>query len=290
MKRTYMWWAAGIVLVAVTAWQVQANGAKRTMPAPRPVAQEATVVAEGRVVAYPGAEVTVGTDVAGTLLRVCVVENQQVRAGEVIAEIRADDLRAALAEAEANVAKAQADVRFAEVEASRSERLAAADLDTRQALDRAVHQRDVARAAQAQAQADVQRLRAELAKTRIVAPVSGTVVQRYADGGETVAAGASLVRIADLRRTRIEAEVDEFDAGRVRRGAVATIAAEGFDGQRWSGHVEDVPGAVMPRQLTPSDPGRPTDTRVLLVKIAPDAATPLKLGQRVEVTIRRSAS
>ncbi|HVH07318.1 MAG TPA: hypothetical protein VNE71_15100, partial [Myxococcota bacterium] len=39
------------------------------------------------------------------------------------------------------------------------------------------------------------------------------------------------------------------------------------------------------RRLKPQDPGKPEDTRVLLVKIAFQEATPLKLGQRVEVRI-----
>ena len=42
---------------------------------------------------------------------------------------------------------------------------------------------------------------------------------------------------------------------------------------------------MVPRRLKPQDPCRPSDTRALLVKIALAETTPLKLGQRVEVTI-----
>jgi hypothetical protein len=49
--------------------------------------------------------------------------------------------------------------------------------------------------------------------------------------------------------------------------------------------VEEIPDAVMARRLKPQDPGRPSDTKVLLVKIALGGKTPLKLGQRVEVAI-----
>ena len=93
--------------------------------------------------------------------------------------------------------------------------------------------------------------------------------------------------IADLKRVRIEAEVDEFDAGRVALGAPVVVRAEGYDGQSWRGRVEEIPDAVSGRKLKPQDPGRPQDTRVLLVKVALDQATPLKLGQRVEVEIGR---
>ncbi|MES1210824.1 MAG: hypothetical protein ABUL63_00690, partial [Acidobacteriota bacterium] len=84
---------------------------------------------------------------------------------------------------------------------------------------------------------------------------------------------------------RIEAEVDEFDAGRVTLGSIVKVTAEGFAGQSWKGTVEEIPDAVVGRRLKPQDPGRPSDTRVLLVKVALGEATPLKLGQRVEVEI-----
>ena len=49
--------------------------------------------------------------------------------------------------------------------------------------------------------------------------------------------------------------------------------------------MEEIPDAVVGRRLKPQDPGKPEDTRVLLVKIALSEPTPLKLGQRVEIRI-----
>ena len=98
-------------------------------------------------------------------------------------------------------------------------------------------------------------------------------------------ATARLATIADLKRIRIEAEVDEFDAGNVTLGADVRISAEGFPNQSWRGYVEEIPNSVVARKIKPEDPGRPIDTRVLLAKIAFKEATPLKLGQRVEVEI-----
>ena len=88
-------------------------------------------------------------------------------------------------------------------------------------------------------------------------------------------------------RTRVEAEVDEFDAGAIGLGAPVEVTAEGHDGVRWAARVEELPDSVVPRRLRPQDPGKPSDTRVLLVKIQLAEATPLKLGQRVEVAIAR---
>ena len=61
--------------------------------------------------------------------------------------------------------------------------------------------------------------------------------------------------------------------------------AEGYDGKAWRGKVEEIPDSVVGRRLKPQDPGKPEDTRVLLVKIALLEPTPLKLGQRVEIRI-----
>jgi len=128
-------------------------------------------------------------------------------------------------------------------------------------------------------------LAAVLAKSRIVAPIDGVVLERYVDSGETVREGDRIVKVADLDRVRVEAEVDEFDAGRVKLGAAVLVTAEGYDGQLWPAHIEEIPDAVVERGLQPRDPGQPTDARVLRVKIALEHPTPLKLGQRVQVRI-----
>jgi HlyD family secretion protein len=243
------------------------------------------IMAEGRLVAYPGAEVVVGTDRLGRIVRLAVEEKSAVRKGDIIAELDADDVRASLNEARARVAAAQAEVDLGEVEIQRAEALLQRELGTQQAVDRARRDRDAARARLAAEQASVLRLTAVVAKSRIVAPLDGVVLERYVDSGETVREGDRVVKIADLDRVRVEAEVDEFDSGRIKLGAVVLVTAEGYDGQSWAGHVEEVPDAVVERGLQPRDPGQPTDTRVLRVKIGLEQATPLKLGQRVQVRI-----
>src|SRR6516225_6854817 len=54
------------------------------------------VSAEGRVVACPGAEVTVATEVLGTIISMPVRERVTVRKGDLIAELRAEDVKASL--------------------------------------------------------------------------------------------------------------------------------------------------------------------------------------------------
>jgi len=274
----------GLALVIITVVQVRANRVGQAAPPVRPSAP-AHIVAEGRVAAYPGAEVTVGSDVAGTIEKLDVHEQDVVHKGDVIATLRADDLRAALGEARARVGEADADIRLYQLESERAQRLFREDVGSKQAWEKSERDLDAARARRASALAEARRLEAVVAKTVIKAPIDGVVITRMRQRGETINAGDSLMTIADLHRTRVEAEVDEFDASRIRNGNAATISAEGYDGN-WRGVIEEVPGNVISRRLKPQDPSKPIDTRVLLVKIALTEATPLKLGQRVEVEFR----
>src|SRR5206468_698504 len=92
--------------------------------------------------------------------------------------------------------------------------------------------------------------------------------------------------VCDLSRVRVEAEVDEFDASRIAPGDEVAITAEGYRDAAWRGTVEEIPDRIAERTVRPDDPGRPSDTRVLLVKVALATPTPLKLGQKVELEIR----
>jgi len=282
-----------ILAAIVQARKFSEHGMQAVAAKPAKTAAEssaAAVRAEGWVVAYPGAEVTVGTDVAGTVVHLLVQEKDKVRKGQLVAELRADDTRAALEEARAQLAQSEADVRLYEIEVSRAQQLFDAKVGTKQALDRATRDRDSAEARSETARATVRRLEAVLDKTRIYAPIGGVVLSRLVQPGESVKEGASIVSLANLDRTRVEAEVDEFDAGRVEIGNDVTIKAEGYDGQQWLGRVEEIPDSVVSRRIKPQDPTKPIDTRVLLVKVAFGEPTPLKLGQRVQIALQLANS
>lgn len=243
-----------------------------------------SIRAEGRLATYPGGSVTISAEVGGRIVRLAVAEGMRVRQGAPLVELDSDEERAALAEARAQVAAAEAGLQLAESDVERNSRLATAQIISDQTLDRTARERDAARARRDAARATVERLAARLAKMRITSPLSGQVITRQAQPGETVFPGTPLLAIADLDRTRVEAEVDEFDVARLRLGAPVIISAEGYR-QSWRGRVEEIPAAVTSRRLKPQDPGRPSDTRVLIVKVVLDGQVPLKLGQRVELEI-----
>lgn len=293
--------ASAVVLLIVLAWQSIQSIAARAgatevvriepgMPAGAGAAIAIDrVMAEGRIAAYPGGDVTVGSEVLGTIIEMPAREKAAVRKGELLVHLRDDEVRASLRQAQSQLMEAEIALRLAQARLGLDSLLPmvaiqpAAPESRRDTLAFAEARRDAARAA-------VDRLEAEAARYRIVAPIDGVVISRLADPGETVTPATPLLTIADLTRLRVEAEVDEFDIPRVAVDATATLSAEGYPDTTWRGRVEEIADAVIPRQTRPEDPGRPADTRVLVVRIALLEKTPLRLGQRVEVQIASLAT
>ena len=225
---------AALVVAVAVAWQsvrtiTQRNDAGpvrlQSIAVQEPVSR---LAAEGRVVAYPGARVTVGAEVLGTIIKMPVREKAAVHKGDLLVELRSDDVQAALREARHRLTEMEVGLRLERVRNGVDRLLMKGSgkepgqPDLRgESLTAAIARRDSAQAA-------IDRLEAELAKYRVVAPIDGVVIARHAESGETVNATSPLVTIADLRRLRVEAEIDEFDIESVTLGAEAVITAEGY--------------------------------------------------------------
>lgn len=279
----------GAALLAGTVLQARAQGPEASAAATTTSAPIAGVAAEGRVVAYPGAEVTIGADAIGRLLRVSVEEGDVVRPGQVLAEIDASDLVAGLDEAKARLEEAVAEKRLAHLNAERKAKLFEEGILPAYDRDAAARDVEITQARIETATASIRRLEATIARTRLVSPINGTVTSRLVNAGQMVDRGDAAFVVADLNRLRIEGEAHEADADRVALGAEVEIRVDGFPGQSFHGHVEEIPGSVTLRRIKPQDPARPTDVRVLALKVALDGKTPLKLGTTVDLVISSRA-
>ena len=272
--------------VALTAMAVMRRDSGPTPIAASPPSPDGGWVrCEGRVATYPGFDVTVGTDVGGTLVALPIHEKDEVRKGQVLARIDDREQRASLEAAEARVREQGADIAFQEREVARRRQLFNQGALDRRSVEDAETQLRLAQARQDAAKATADQFRTQVSKRQITAPIHGMVMERYANAGETLAPGARILRLTDLSRTRIEAEVDEFDVSHLKVGSAVEVSAEGTT-SIWPGTVEELPESVGPRRLKAQDPARPTDIRVLLVKVTLDQTSPLKLGQKVELRIR----
>jgi HlyD family secretion protein len=96
----------------------------------------------------------------------------------------------------------------------------------------------------AQREAAVRQIEVDLRNTEIKSPVSGVVVQRNVELGQTVAASLQapeLFRIADdLRHMEISANIDETDVGRIKAGQRASFTVNAFPGRSFEGTVKQV--------------------------------------------------
>lgn len=270
----------------------------------------ATVNATGTI--NPTTTVIVGSQLSGQVVEVLADYNSKVKAGQVVARLNSDQIRAKLDAARAELAQMQANkqVQEAQIERVRADtdkaRAAQADVEAQieraealsadagraferqrelkekgiaaqSAFETARAQRDAQRAAVAsvraqllsaraqlvglaadlrvaqanlaavgaqiaQKQATVRQIEVDLRNTEIRSPVSGVVVQRNVELGQTVAASLqapTLFLIAeDLHRMEIAANIDETDVGRVKPGQRVTFTVNAYPGRTFEGSVK----------------------------------------------------
>ncbi|MFN3749999.1 MAG: efflux RND transporter periplasmic adaptor subunit, partial [Thiobacillus sp.] len=188
--------------------------------------------------------VNVGTQVSGTVRRIEADFNQQVKAGEVLAELDPALFEAALAQSRAGLANAQAQLKLAEANAARVQRLFEQSFVSQQERDQALTAREQAMAQVRLAQAQVTRDQTNLGYTVIRSPVDGTVINRQVDVGQTVAASfqtPTLFQIGkDLTRMQIDSTVSEADIGQVRVGQPVKFRVDAFPDVEYGGAVRQV--------------------------------------------------
>ena len=188
--------------------------------------------------------VSVGTQVSGTVKKLHADFNAKVEAGQVLLELEPTLFRAAVEQSSGNVANATASLKLAQANEARVRRLVEQDYVPRQDLDAAVQAREAATAQLRTARGQVTRDQANLGYSVIRSPVSGTVVSRSVDVGQTVAASfqtPTLFQIAqDLSRMQIDSNVAEADIGKVRVGQMARFNVDAFPGRRFEGRVKQI--------------------------------------------------
>ncbi len=188
--------------------------------------------------------VNVGTQVSGTVKKLHVDFNDRVKAGQVLLELDPALLQAQVNQDEANLANARATLDLALANETRSKTLWDQDSIAKQALDTAVQARKSAQAQVEQAQAALAKDRTNLAYSVIRSPVSGVVVNRAVDLGQTVAASFQtpmLFQIAqDLSKMQIDSSFAEADIGSIKVGQPVQFTVDAFPERTFSATVRQV--------------------------------------------------
>lgn len=198
-----------------------------------------TVSANGTI--NPVTLVNVGTQVSGTVEKLYVDFNSAVEKGQVLLELDDALLAAQLKQSQANVQNSLAAVELASANEARTRNLFGQEYASRLELDSAVQAKKSALAQLNLTQATVQKDRANLGYSVIRSPVSGVVVDRSVDVGQTVAASLqtpTLFKIAqDLAKMQIDANFAEADIGSIRVGQAVHFTVDAFPNRSFKGAV-----------------------------------------------------
>jgi HlyD family secretion protein len=201
-----------------------------------------TVSANGTL--NPVVLVNVGTQVSGTVTRLYVDFNDKVEKGQPLLELDPSLFAAQARQSAANVVNAVAALDLARANEARVKALFEQEYVSRQELDQAVQARRSAEAQLAQARAAADRDQVNLGYTVIRSPVSGIVVDRVVDLGQTVAASyqtPTLIKIAqDLSEMRIDSSFAEADIGRIREGQKVRFTVDAFPDRDFTGEVQQI--------------------------------------------------
>lgn len=188
--------------------------------------------------------VSVGTQVSGTVRKLYVDFNSRVEKGQVLLEIDSEQSDAQLRQTRASLTSAQARLKLAKANAERQRNLFQREYVSRQDVEQAEADLGVAAATVAQVKAQVDRDQITVNNTIIRAPVSGVVIDRQVDAGQTVAASfqtPTLIKIAqDLSTMQIDANFAEADLGRIKEGLSATYRVDAFPERSFNGLVRQI--------------------------------------------------
>ncbi len=237
--------AAGLVaMISLMAW-VRSDEGTLTRYKTQPVelgGLKVTVTATGNL--EPINQVDVGSELSGIIRTIGVDYNDAVREGQVLATLDTDRLEAQVLESTAALRSARAKVEDAEATLAerqlaleRTTELVDKELISRSELDSAEAQFKRAKAELTSAEAQVSQAEASLnaqqtnlEKTVIRSPITGVVLDRNVEPGQTVAASLQapiLFTLAeDLTQMELHVAVDEADIGLVSEGQLATFTVD----------------------------------------------------------------
>ena len=189
------------------------------------------VTLPGNVMAYQ--EATLYAKVAGYLKMIAVDKGDNVKTGDVLAEIEAPEMVADLVKEKAEAEAAAMD--FRRVSEAQHK---ASDLVTPQTMDTAKAKADVARAG-------VQRIETLLDYAKITAPFAGVITKRWADRGALIPAAtsssaaksAAVVTLMDFSTVRVDVAVPDTEAPLVKKDLPVKVTVDELPGRNFDGTI-----------------------------------------------------
>lgn len=260
-RRGLMRWggAAAALLLLLLALRTMSGSENRTTYLTEPITRgDLVVIVTATGSLQPTNLVEVSSELSGTVREVLVDYNATVTVGQPLARLDSDKLeatvassRARLLAARARVAESEATLIEKEQELSRKRSLVSKGINPAQDLDvaNAAYERAAAglasaRAEVAVAESELKLNETNLSKACICSPISGVVLRRNVEPGQTVASALQapvlFVIAEDLRQMELQVDVDEADVGQVAVGQKALFKVDAFPERSFPATIRDV--------------------------------------------------
>lgn len=202
----------------------------------------------GSVGAVPNRDVKVSALVAGRVTTLGVAEGDEVKEGEVVAQLDDRAYQDQLRQAQATADQAKANLDNAKLALQRNQDLFDRGIAARKDLEDARTQESVATAAVEQASAALALAQLQISRARVTSPLTGVVVKRFASVGEQVdgTAAQPLLEIASLGEVELDASVPAADLKALRAGQTLDFTSAAAPGRTFAGRVVAISPSVDP--------------------------------------------
>lgn len=201
-----------------------------------------TITANGTI--NPVNVIEVGAQVSGRIEKIFVDYNDSVKKNEKLAELDTSILKKEVGEAESVMKKAKSNLDLVQLNYQRTKELFKNNYIAKVELDQAETELKNAKEEHNIAKSQLERAKINLNYAFISSPVSGVVISREVDIGQTVAASLSaptLFKIAeDLTKMQIETSVSEADIGSIKEGQKIEFTVDSFPTKIFDGFVKQV--------------------------------------------------
>ena len=203
---------------------------------------EQNVTANGTI--NPVAMVNVGTQVSGLVKNIYADFNDQVKEGQILLELEDNLFKAQIEQSRGNVKNCEASLELAKANEARMRALFEKEYVSKQELDQAVQALKSSEALLMSAKAKLSLDQTNYGYSIIKSPVSGIVIDRVVDVGQTVAASLQtpiLFKIAkDLSKMEIDTSFAEADIAKIQVGQSVKFSVDAYPNRTFEGTVKQI--------------------------------------------------
>jgi HlyD family secretion protein len=193
----------------------------------------------------PSTQVEVKIEIPnGRIKKIHVRTGSEVQKGDLLVELDDSDLRIQKSSAETEIEGTELALEKASLAAKRAKQLVEADLISQAEADNLRLDAEIAANNLTKARKKLQLVEDNISKTKVAAPISGSVIelpvvegQVVIGGSSAAAAGSVLMRLANLSQMVISVHINQVDVTRIKLGQKVKVSVEGFEDINLSGEI-----------------------------------------------------